>query len=428
MSTLCVFRLARPIRVLLMVALLLSLTPTALAHAGPRNGVDDLRGRWEFVASDLAPEPLPFDIFIVDLELDPDSQAGNDYLAVGCMGSPGVDTLTPLALRATDLGGGVYELNLLSTAVPPPDMGEPYVIQFLGTVTAYGQGVPDDVAEGQVRTEFLEGGAWAGTHHDRRRPHCPPIDEIPPPGLDFHGDVYSRRQYEGDFLTEPSTILEGHTNIVSSGMRVERPDGSVVDVPFYTDIFSPDVDFISEFRYLEGYAGDPLSGGVYTFTLLDALGDPIAGTSRTDVWMGCLTDVPRNYVADVTPGLDIDLSWDAVSSVPGFDPANGIGFYQIGVWPWGFEADTYYGANGIANSTHVIPWASFGGDAPGSPDGYDYGDALSELDDGDYQVSVEAFSLPAPGNPGSGLECAVWDHAAWLYFAKTATSIDLLAP
>lgn len=118
-----VFRLARPARVLLLVALLLSLAPTALARAGPRNGVDDLRGRWEFVASDLAPEPLPFDIFIGDLELDPDSQAGNDYLAVGCMGSPGVDTLTPLALRATDLGGGVYELNLLSTAVPPPDMG-----------------------------------------------------------------------------------------------------------------------------------------------------------------------------------------------------------------------------------------------------------------------------------------------------------------
>lgn len=293
---------------------------------------------------------------------------------------------------------------------------------------AYGHGVPDDVASGEVRTEFLEGGAWAGTHHDRRRPHCPPLDEIPPPGLEFGGDVYSRREYEGDILTGPSTILEGYTNIVSSGMRVERPDGTVVDVPSYTDIFSSDVDFISQFRYLEGYGGDPISGGVYTFTLLDALGDPIAGTTRTDVWVGCLTGVPRDYVAVVTAELDIDLSWNAVPVVPGFDPDNDIGFYQIGIWPSDFDTDTYYGANGIASATHLIPWTSFGGDAPGSPDGYDRGDALIELDNGNYQVSVEAFSLPAPGNPGGGLECAVWDHAEWLYFAKAEASIVFFTP
>jgi len=33
--------------------------------------------------------------------------------------------------------------------------------------------------------------------------------------------------------------MEAYTNIISNGMQVVLPDGTVVIVPFYTDIFSP---------------------------------------------------------------------------------------------------------------------------------------------------------------------------------------------
>jgi hypothetical protein len=211
-------------------------------------------------------------------------------------------------------------------------------------------------------------------------------------------------------------------------MRVDRPDGTSVVVPFYTDIFSPDVDFISQFRYLENYDGDPTSGEPYTFTLLDALDNPIPGTSQTDVWTGCLTNPPRSLAANVLGNLDIDLSWTPVAEVPGFDPADGVGFYQICIGPWDFEGGTTYGANGIASPTHIIPWNGFGGWAPGFPDGYDNGSALSELEDGNYELLVEAFSQPDPANPGRGHECAVKDYAENLYFNKMGESITFFTP
>lgn len=424
MSTALQTRPFHLVRTLVVVTFLLSLTTMGPVFAGPHNGVDDLRGRWEFVVWGLPDEPLPFDMFINDLEPDPDSKSGNDYLAVGCMRSPDTGVMTPMSLRAADLGGGDYDLSLLSTVVPPPSDGEPYVIQLLGTVETNGRGVPDDVAGGTIRTGWFEGGEWSGAHHDRRRTKCPPVDEIPPPGLYFHGDVYVHHGYEGDTVSHEAYLLEAYTNIVSTGMQVILPDGTVVIVPFYTDIFSPGVDFVSQFRYLESHPGDAVSGEPYEFTLLDALGDPIAGTTRTDTWTGCLTyPPPRALIGSVTPGLDIDLSWNPVPSVPGFDPANEIGFYQIGIWPWEWEGDTQYGANGIKTPNHLIPWER-GSDWPeGVPNGWDRGDVLSELDNGDYQLQVEAFSEPSPDNPGTGLECAVWDSAENLFFTKSEEGI-----
>ncbi len=419
----------RLVRILVAVTFLLPFTTAGPVFAGAHNGVDDLRGRWEFVVSDLADEPLPFDIFINDLEPDPDSETGNDYLAAGCMRSTDSGATTPMSLRATDLGGGDYDLSLLSTAGPPPSNGEPYVIQFLGTVETNGRGVPDDVAGGTIRTGWFEGGEWSGTHHDRRRTHCPPVDEIPPPGLYFQGDVYVHHGYEGDTVSHKAYLLEAYTNIVSNGMQVILPDGTVVIVPFYTDIFSPHVDFISEFRYLESYPGDAVSGEPYEFTLLDALGDPIAGTTRTDAWTGCLTyPPPQGLFASVAQGLDIELSWNPVSSVSGFDPANEIGFYQIGIWPWEWGGDTQYGASGIKSPEHVIPWNRGHNWPAGDPDGWDHGDVLSELQNGKYQLEVEAFSEPDPDNPGSGLECAVWDSAENLFFTKSEEGITFFTP
>jgi hypothetical protein len=224
--------------------------------------------------------------------------------------------------------------------------------------------------------------------------------------------------------------LEGFTNIVSTGMQVILPGGNVVIVPFYTDIFSPGADFVSEFRYLESYEGDAVSGEPYEFTLLDALGNPIAGTTRTDTWTGCLTYPPPQDLTAVIPGLymSIHLSWGTVAMVPGFHPEGDIGFYQIGIWPSGWDSGTEYGANLIRSAEHLIPWAE-GPDWPeGDPDGWDHGNALGELENGEYQLQVEAFSQPDPDNPGHGHECAVWDIAENLFFTKSDAGITFSAP
>jgi hypothetical protein len=390
------------------------------------NGVDDLRGRWEFVVTEAFDEPLAFELTINDLAPDPVSSTGRDYLATGCMASPGVDGVAPLLLRATDQCNGSFGLSLLSTAAPPPGEGEPFVIQFLGTVVTHGSGIPDDEAGGPVRTDFAEG-AWTGIHHDRRRTKCP-IGDPPIPGLYFGADVYVHHGYWGAEIVHSSTLLEAYTNIVSLGMRVEWPDGTVVVVPFYTDIFSPHVDFVSQFRYLEGYSGDAISGQAYTFTLLDGLGNPIPGTTAADVWTGCQIYPPPRDLTAVLSGNDIDLSWAPVPDTPGFDPDGGSGFYQIGSWPQ-FDSGTNYGANSIMSSNHVIPWDRHDRwDEWGSPDGADHGNALREFDDGLYQLQVEAFSYPDPGNPqaGQGLECAVWDGAENLFFEKTGDGITFV--
>ncbi len=400
------------------------------------HGVDDLRGRWEFVATEGFADLLAFDLYINDLQPDPGSATGHDYLAAGCMASSGVKGMTPLLLRATDLGDGTYDLSLLSTAVPPPDEGEPFVIQFLGTVLTHRSGVPDDAAGGEVRTRFTEG-LWTGTHHDRRRTKCPPVSDIPIPGLYFDADVYVHHAYWGDAIVRRSHLLEAYTNIVSLGMRVEWPDGTMVVVPFYTDIFSPHADFVSQFRYLESYPGDAISGEPYTFTLLDGLGNPIPGTTATDVWTGCQTYPPaRDLIPLLVPllpdgGMDIDLSWSDVPDAPGFDPDGSqgqgeFGYYQLGTWPQ-FDGDKSYGAAWIASTNHLIPWVRHADwDEGGYPDGTDHGYPLGELDDGLYQLEVEAFSEPAPANPGFGAECAVWDEAENLFFEKTGELITFV--
>ena len=105
--------------------------------------------------------------------------------------------------------------------------------------------------------------------------------------------------------------------VVSSGMLVTEPDGSSMVVQEYTDIFSPDVDFIGRFRYLTHFDGAPVSGETYKFVLLDVFGNPIPGTESTDVWYGCNQLAPVNLATSDAPDGDLLLTWDAVPDVPG---------------------------------------------------------------------------------------------------------------
>jgi hypothetical protein len=183
------------------------------------------------------------------------------------------------------------------------------------------------------------------------------------------------------------------------------------------------VDFINEFRFLEVYPDLPVVGETYTFTLLDVFGNPIPGTTQTDVWYACTMDAPRN----VSASMDVDglhVTWDAVAPAPGFDPSNLIGFYQIELYPDG-GGGFGYGSNLIQSPAHVIPLASFGGGAPGNPDGNDFGASLSELDDGFYSIDVISFS-DAFGSGSVGLECQIRANAEQIHFEKSGDTITLL--
>jgi hypothetical protein len=216
-------------------------------------GVDDLRGRWDITAFAAGLDGASFVLFVNDLEPGP-----TGFLAAGCMESIG--GLAPMSLQAQRNDNGKYVISVRSTVIPAE--GDPFGIQFFGPVGTFGQGVADDMAGGEgsvVRTAFSEG-TWQGFHHDRERKKCPAV-EIPP--LNFSVDVWLRKNLRGGVTEEITTALDGTTDIASAGVLVERPDGISVLTPL-TSIFSPDVDFVSQFRYSLGIVGDaPVVGQPY---------------------------------------------------------------------------------------------------------------------------------------------------------------------
>lgn len=379
-------------------------------------GVDELRGRWDIVVIGESLEGSNFIVYINDVQV-----GQNRLLAAGCMKSPGSETLAPLSMQALPVEGG-YDITLASTVIP--QVGQPFIIQLMGPVMTFGKGVADDQAGGDESTAIWGSsgeGSWEGTHHDRRRTHCPPV-EIPP--FNFSVDVRERRDLYPNQPTQLMTVFEGRTDIVSTGMLVQKPDGTAIVVPPFTDIFSPNVDFITSFRYLANTEGEPVSGQAYTHTLLDALGNPIPGTTKTDVWTECTITPPTNLQGSQQQDLDIYLDWDPVSNAAGFDPANGIGFYQIGIDPSPPLPDALsYGSNLISSTFHIIPWKDFEPGTVGVPDGFNLGVGLNQLPDGRYQIRTDSYSVVPQGSPGVGLECETVDFGEALHFEKNGDSI-----
>jgi hypothetical protein len=391
-----------------------------------QNGVDDLRGRWDVYVEGLGQGLENFTFFIGEINYNNSVAA---FLANGCMESPS-QILSPLALKAEDKGDGFYYVSIISTVVPSSG-ANPFVIQFFGQVQIFGEGVPDDKAGGEesrIRTEFLDGGSWTATHHDRRRKKCPPV-EIPP--LEFSVDVRAQHNLRGGQIELTKTILEAQTNIASSGVLVEKPDSTVVTLRPYTDIFSSNVDFVSRFRYTIPFDladnADPIPSKPYYFTLLDVLGNPIPGSLKSDIWTGCFISAPINFVANIYSNNDIGIEWDEVPTANGFDPANGVGFYQIEIGGWNPWSPDIYGCNLIKSTTHTVPWNDFTPPSPGYPDGYDLGIALNKFPDNrTYGIRIEAFSKPPIGSGGGNHECVIVDFNENIYFQKFANGISLI--
>ena len=390
------------------------LIPSASVFAAPPNGVDHLRGRWDGVIQNLLGADQPFRLLLDDFGLDP-----NDPQVVfygGCM-SVGDGSFAPVSARVVILGNEQFDMTLYATAGGS-------IIKMEGPLETFAPSVTDDTAFGKWKTAD-EGGDWTAIHHDRRNPKCPAV-EIGD-DLYFYAGVYAVVGIHPDESRDEGNILEGFSNIVSSGMQVELPDGNTLVVPFYTDLFSPTVDFINEFRFVELYSGLPVVGEIYKLTLLDVFGQPIAGATMEDVWYACTMDAPRNVVATVDSTTGIQVTWDAVTPGPGFDPGGSspLGFYQIELNSAG-GSGLEYGASGILSSIHTIPLESFGGGAPGSPDGLDHGKALSELDNGVYFFDVVAFSEGVPGSDSVGLECQIRAYAEQIRFKKFGSIITIL--
>jgi hypothetical protein len=389
-----------------------------------KKGVDDLRGRWDISIEGFEENLQNFTMFIGNLIY---TEETGDFLANGCMESPSQE-LSPLAFKAKLIEEGTYDVTIISTVIPDEN-GLPFVIQFFGKIHTLRKGIVDDFGGGddsKIKTEFFEGGNWTAKHVDKSNEECPPV-EIPP--LYFEVDVVALHNLRRGEVEQNKTIFGAQTNIISSGVLVEKPDGSKVTIPAFTDIFSPYTDFVSSFRYMtpfeEADDGDPISGKTYYFTLLDVLGNPILGSTKTDIWTGCYISAPTHIVVDVLANNDLRVQWNEVPKANGFDPSNGVGFYHIETFGWSLLNHDTYGGSQIQSTWHIVPWNDFFPVSDGNPDGYDFGVGLNRFTNGIYMLRVVANSMPPEGIDGKGNECAVVDFGENILFEKLENKITI---
>jgi hypothetical protein len=221
------------------------------------------------------------------------------------------------------------------------------------------------------------------------------------------GDVYSALSGPaGDLASRnPETVFDA---VVRGGdavqVVVEFPSGETVVLPPFGDIYG------WERRFHKRVQGLPQIGGTYIFTALDADGTPIVGGVNSDVYVGGNEPAPPSDVQAEVVEAGILVTWDPSPVIPGaFDPAGSppLGFYQMSLSAE--DRGTLYGWNNVGESlpetSHLIPFRrqDFG---PG-----DRGQALEEMDDGVYNLSLDAFSLAPAGTAGRANECSAHDPA-----------------
>jgi hypothetical protein len=274
------------------------------------------------------------------------------------------------------------------------DEGEALPILFTGSIDA-GVGKAEGLWESGEQA-----GEWRGERHAGEVPESPAFD-LATSGLWMHYDLLAaiHTSDQNASIVGNQMQMDVTTNIAAGSVVVQRPDGSELILDATTDIFSPGVDFVAEFRFAANIEGQPDEGD-YVFRFLDPVGEPLRGIEGRDVWSGCEALAALNVQAAVEAG-GLRTSW---SPVPGFNPIDSEGFYQIEIGPDSGEGKGY-GANHIQQRSHFIPFAPFVPGASGSPDGQDYGVGLGEFADGSYSMVIYVF-YPASAAPGGvGFEC-----------------------
>ena len=388
-------------------------------------GIEGMIGNWEVEwqfdeGQDFNTQPL--NLFINQIQRS-DEQEGV-YLGTGCLYSPDPESMMPMSMQGIEIENDGYELRIISTVFLHEE--GPLILLFTGKTGL-------DASTGMISQ--MEGayasmhgsGTWVGSQIDHQVIVCPEVEVMEEV---YTYDVYAHSNIATD-PSEDTGLFESITLIASSALRVETPEGEEIVVQEYTDIFTPDVDFIDSFRYLVSSPGFPTVGQPYGFTLLDVLGSPIPGTEVEDIWYACSQDAAENLQAVYSPGEHISLAWDAVDVVPGeFDPSADpqIGEYKLNIFPIHPEGPTTFGAAGIASSHHIVPWESFDPGVEGEPDGTNFGVSLSELQEGVFEIEIESISLPHPESGGVRFECFVRDRSQNLLMEKAGGDINFMPP
>jgi len=406
---------------ILLVAIILFLVFKPAEFAPPPG---DLRGTWQ-LNGDFLQSGASTGLTLQINKFGVVAGKPNTYLAVGCMQTRTTQSWAPLSMQAVlDAASGSYTLNILSTLIAYELDEGAAVIRFTGQAEMGSEGMDDDRLSGTAYTVAGESD-WQGEHSSLKAVDCPAWDS----GLVFLGEFGVYR----DLAHIPAWDIinfQGETLIAASKMRVEAPDGQVFLADAYTDIFSPEVNFIDKFRFHHAIEGSPITGEPYRFTLLDVLGEPIPGFEDWDSFNRCDQGAATDLRAIVQLRLDntgvdyIELSWDAPEILADyFDPQNGHGFYQLALRrSTGQEGVAFYGAEATATA-HNIPWESFEPGSAASPDGYDYGVSLSEIEDGQYILSISAYSYYEPQSGETGFDCWVTDSRHALFITKQGDQI-----
>lgn len=389
----------------------------AATHSGS-NGVDVFRGEWEGLIHGLSDVPFELKLYFNSVSSDPNSPEDDSravltgFIAIsnsdGNKNKP--EALLPMSALRIELSEGLYEITVLGNIDLSDDLT---VIRLTGTVETGSPSVQDDrITSGEWHTISQEG-SWEAAHSNRRVVKGDPIDPSDPSQLfSFESGVNCVKLVSEEQCTR-DLLLSVNTNVVSSAVAASTPNGINLILTPYTDIFSPDIDFETQFRFIVVSPMEP-SIGMYHFQALDAVGNPILDVSCTDTYLGGYEpEPPLNVNATFTPYEGIYLSWDPVPIIPGaFDPENHIGFYQI-------ELAGLFGANWIPNNSFIIPWEDL------TQEGM-FGIPLSEFPDGTYSFDVIAFSVAPNGSAGHGLECQTRSSDECVNFLKSGNNITIL--
>ena len=380
----------------------------------PPNGVDQFRGAWggtiTLPGEIVGQINLYFNTSVLDPS-DPECYQASGYFSNDALGGKKRANAPklPMMARYENLGAGGFGVVILATFGIPPELGTgTTILKLVGQASMGGPGLSDDVMTGTWYAKDPQGntvdGPWEAAHLDRRSVRAPAIDlEDPTLDLWFRVDAYANLEGPATLPPEqrgPGTILGCMSNIVMSSVRVTRPDGTSLIIPPYTDVFSPNVDWVTLLRFSTSESGMPSAGGEYTFTALDVAGDEIPGIVGTDIWVGVQPpDPPTDVHASVT-SEGLLVAWDDVTAVPGsFEPASGLGFYQMELARIQPDPAEVYGANGIAYPFHLIPK-----DRGDFVAGQDHGLSLDEMTDGTYSLRTCVHSVAPEGSTGHGFE------------------------
>jgi hypothetical protein len=365
------------------------------------NGADLVRGAWGGTLSSPDGARRQINLYFNATTQEPQNPASSKasgYFSNDEVGGQKRAKAPALPMMASFVksGEGTFDVVILATFQIPSDLGSGTIVMRLaGKAVLRGSAVSDDIMEGTWSAKGFEG-SWSAKHLDRRNVNAPTVD-LSDPTLWFSADVYGG--LEGPLGQQtPATCLGAGSNMVMDRVRVTFPDGTMIVLPPYTDVFSPGVDWETAFRFITWLPESlPVAGGRYVFAALDVAGSPIPGAVASDTWVGVEPPEPPTEVSASLVAGGIMVEWDDVPIVTGsFEPASGIGFYQLEL---SGPSGMVYGANGIRISSHLIP-RSRADFAPG----VDWGLSLDEMDDGLYSLRTSVVSLAPPNSPGHGIE------------------------